>query len=266
VNFSIADNDLVSLTKSFTPTAVLQGQPFTLSFTLSSPAETATATGRITSTVVNFTDVLPTSLIAVGGTPTLSGSCLGTTPPIAANAISIGISGIQVAAGPPTGNGAATVSCVVSVPVIAAPGQVNASCAANPPVFTNSATNISTLTNAINAVVPSCVVVGAATSLSVSKSNSPTTALLAGSSTTYTVTYTNNGPGIANNALISDTPSPGLSACTVLSCTPTGGASCPALTLLDANLFTGGTPLLAFPANSSVSLQVRCGVTATGLP
>jgi uncharacterized repeat protein (TIGR01451 family) len=267
MSFQINDDDRVQLSKVFNPTTVVQGAAFTLSFTLTSPAETASSTGRVTSSVVSFTDILPTGIVAVGGTPVLSGQCLGTTPAIAANTTSISISGLQVPAGPPTGNGAATISCVVSVPVTSAPGQSNASCAANPAAFTNSAINITSTANITNTVASSCVVIQAAANLSVTKTNSPTTTVAAGSTTVYTVTFANAGPGGADGALIRDIPSAGLSSCIVLTpCSVTGSAVCPTVAALNGSLFTTGTTLATFPANSSISFRVQCGVTATGLP
>jgi uncharacterized repeat protein (TIGR01451 family) len=102
-------------------------------------------------------------------------------------------------------------------------------------------------------------------SLSVTKDNGTAT-LVAGSSTTYTITFVNAGPSAANNAIVSESPSAGLAACTVLSCVGSGSstaASCPAT---PANLLNpAGAALPLFPANSSVTFSVRCNVTATGL-
>jgi uncharacterized repeat protein (TIGR01451 family) len=101
--------------------------------------------------------------------------------------------------------------------------------------------------------------------LSVTKDNGTLT-LVAGTSTTYTVTFANAGPSAANNSIVSDSASAGLNACTVLSCTPAGSpapAACPAT---PANLLiAGGTAIPAFPSNSSVTFLVRCNVIATGL-
>jgi uncharacterized repeat protein (TIGR01451 family) len=101
--------------------------------------------------------------------------------------------------------------------------------------------------------------------LSVTKDDG-TLAVIAGTTATYTVTYVNSGPSAANNALIRDVSSAGLSNCTVLSCTPAGAptpATCPAT---PANLLTpAGTTIPVFPSNSSVTLLVRCAVSATGL-
>ncbi len=98
--------------------------------------------------------------------------------------------------------------------------------------------------------------------LGVIKDNGTLT-LAAGTSTTYTVTFINAGPSAANNALVSDVASAGLSACAVLSCNATGAASCP---VTPANLLApGGTTLPAFPSGTSMRFLVRCNVTATGL-
>lgn len=101
--------------------------------------------------------------------------------------------------------------------------------------------------------------------LAVSKTNG-TDSVLAGSTTTYTVTFVNNGPSSADGAVLSDQPGPGLDSCTVLSCTATGGnpvaASCPAT---PASLLSPqGLTASAFPAASALSFQVRCTVAATG--
>jgi uncharacterized repeat protein (TIGR01451 family) len=101
--------------------------------------------------------------------------------------------------------------------------------------------------------------------LSVTKDNG-TLMLIAGSSTTYTVTFVNGGPSAANNAIVSDSPSAGLSACTVLSCTPGGSATAASCPATPANLLNpGGTALPVFPSNASVTFLLRCNVTATGL-
>lgn len=266
VTFQINDDDRVRLTKAFNPTTVAQGSNFTLSFTLSSAAETASSTGRVTSSAVSFTDVLPTGVVAVGGTPALSGQCIGASPAIAANATSIGISGLQVPAGPPTGDGAATISCVVSVAVTSAPGQTNTSCAGNPAAFTNSATNITSPVNITNTVSPSCVVIVPAANLSVTKTNGTNT-LVAGSTAVYTLTFANAGPASADGALVRDVPGAGLSSCVVLSpCTTTGAAVCPSIATLNSSLFSTGVAIPTFPAASSITFRVSCGVSATGLP
>lgn len=107
--------------------------------------------------------------------------------------------------------------------------------------------------------------VACSTALDVTKTNNTTT-LVAGSTTSYTVTFSNSGATSADNAIAKDTPSTGLSACTVTACTPSGSPLpvCPAAGLWP-NLFTaGGLTLTSLPANSSISFNVSCSVTATG--
>lgn len=107
--------------------------------------------------------------------------------------------------------------------------------------------------------------VGCSTALGVTKTNNTTT-LVAGSTTSYTITFSNSGPTSANNAIAQDTPTAGLSNCSVTACAGSGSpiAVCPAAGLWP-NLFTpGGLTLSSMPANSSLTFNVSCGVTATG--
>jgi uncharacterized repeat protein (TIGR01451 family) len=112
----------------------------------------------------------------------------------------------------------------------------------------------------------------ATTTLSVTKSNGVST-LTAGETTTYTLTFSNDGGFAANNALIKDNPSAGLACNTVTCSSTTGGASCPTGLTLGVPTATSAVPNLfnntgvtvpTFPATSSVVLLVSCGVTATG--
>ncbi len=97
--------------------------------------------------------------------------------------------------------------------------------------------------------------------LSVSKTNGVTT-LTAGSLTVYTVTFANAGPSDASGSLIRDIPTSGLSSCTVLSCSGSGGAVCGSPTFTAIN--TSGYSLPTFPSGSSVVLLLQCSVNATG--
>ena len=100
--------------------------------------------------------------------------------------------------------------------------------------------------------------------LTVTKTNG-STASLAGSTTTYTVTFANLGPASADGAVVSDTPDAGLSSCSVASCSASGGtpaATCPAA---PANLLSGtGVTLPRLPAGGAVVFGVQCTVTASG--
>jgi uncharacterized repeat protein (TIGR01451 family) len=109
--------------------------------------------------------------------------------------------------------------------------------------------------------------------LGVSKTNGTTT-LVAGSTTSYTITFSNLGPSPANGAVVRDVYSSGL-ICTTITCVATTGtplASCPSSLLplgtpvstTSTNFFTSGETIAAFPPNSSVTLATICNVTATG--
>jgi uncharacterized repeat protein (TIGR01451 family) len=263
VSYSISDEDLPLLSKAFTPSTTLMGQSTTLVFTLTNPAETATATGRITSTpTVAFTDLLPAGIRTAGGTVVLSSGCVGAAPTVPAGTNTIAVSGIAAAGAPPSGDGAGSVTCTISVPVVNSPTFSNASCAANPAAFTNAAANVTGVVGAVSNISPACLVVTPAANLSVTKTNS-VTALAAGSTTSYTLTFSNNGPANAPLALVSDTPSAGLSLCTVTACSTTGTATCPGSF---ASFFGAGVALPSFNTGSTVVIQVQCGVTATGVP
>jgi large repetitive protein len=98
--------------------------------------------------------------------------------------------------------------------------------------------------------------------LSINKDNS-TSSTPAGASVTYVITASNAGPSAADGAVVTDPAAVGL-VCTTLSCSASAGASCPAS--LDVNAFqTSGLAVPSFPANSSVSFSLGCGVTATGI-
>jgi uncharacterized repeat protein (TIGR01451 family) len=139
--------------------------------------------------------------------------------------------------------------------------------------------SLTTLTNAVN-VAPTVgtsdtsatnnqstvtATVTPAAALAATKT-SGTTQTVAGATVAYTVTFSNLGPSPANNATIQDTASAGLSNCSVISCTGAGTptpATCPATPA--ASLAPSSTTIPSFPANSSVTLVVQCGVTVTGL-
>ena len=93
--------------------------------------------------------------------------------------------------------------------------------------------------------------------VSVTKTND-STSLLPGSTTTYVLTVGNAGPMAANGAVLRDVPGTGLSGCAVVSCTPTGGASCPAT--LAAILGATGAPIPLLPMGGQVQVQVQCNV------
>ena len=100
--------------------------------------------------------------------------------------------------------------------------------------------------------------------IGISKSDG-VTSLVAGSTTTYAITVTNNGPSDGDGSVLKDPLATGLS-CTAVSCSSvSGGAACPAPASVTIAALQGvGISLPVLPASSSVTFSVVCGVTATG--
>ena len=130
-----------------------------------------------------------------------------------------------------------------------------------------------TLTGATRTVVytppanmdSSCVFTNTRTAaLTITKTNSLNT-VTAGATVSYAITLANSGPSDADGATFSDPAATGLS-CTSVSCTGVSGtASCPAAgSVTVAALQGGGIALPSFPAASSITFSVTCGITATG--
>lgn len=112
---------------------------------------------------------------------------------------------------------------------------------------------------------PTSTTVQPTANVSITKSNS-VSAVMTGSTTTYSITVSNAGPSVADNTVVQDPAVTGLS-CTAVTCPPaglTGGAVCPA-TLTIAALQGAGLVVPTLPAASSVKLDVVCNVTATGV-
>lgn len=113
--------------------------------------------------------------------------------------------------------------------------------------------------------------VTAATSLTVSKTNSANT-LIAGTTTTYTITVANTGLADADGAALRDPDVNGLR-CTQIACTGAvgNGAVCPApagvtVASLQDMSPTGGIVISDFPYASTLTFALTCGVDADGLP
>lgn len=257
---------------------------------------------------VSILDILPVpfGLQTLAATATTVFSGVGTTGPSPTTTNSSGstptaVFGVAGSANSPTVNsftifpgGSVTVSFVVNVNTTTlATYQNNASTTFSDPTRTTGgpAVGSATINPAVSpggtyangAVVGGTnylsgsstvedVTLRATTVLSVTKTNA-VTSLVAGSTTAYTVTFSNTGVFPADNAIIKDSPSAGLSCTTVTCVSVTGGASCPvglplgvatAVTAVP-NLFNGtGIAITTFPGPSTVNLRFDCGVTATG--
>jgi uncharacterized repeat protein (TIGR01451 family) len=249
-------NNSSTVTVTVTPVA-------DLAITKTASTTTPNAGGTFTYTIV----------IGNNGPSAVTGATWTDTLPVGLGTITniVPSAGITASAAGSTISGTSTLAngqvATVTFQVAVAPGATGnlANVATvTPPVGTidpNTANNSNTVT----------VTIGQVANLSVTKDNG-TNSLVAGSTTAYTVTFSNGGPSAANGALIKDASSAGLS-CTSVTCSATtGGASCPTSMLplgtvvlkAATNFFGTGETIATFPANSSVSLVVNCGVTATG--
>lgn len=238
----------LSVVKTVTPTVALQGQTvvYTLNVSNSGPASVGKTT--VTDTLsAAFASAVWSCSVNTAGTATA----------------------VATACGSPSGSGSINTSASFSLggSIIY---RVTATLSST---FTGTATNIAvaTMTGAITDPNPSNNIstvtstVSPATSLSISKTNGTTT-LVAGQTTSYTVTVSNLGPGNAPNAVAKDPVATGLS-CTTASCTTTGTATCPVGTpaaILTALQSGAGATIPTLNAGSTVSFLVTCGVTATG--
>lgn len=96
--------------------------------------------------------------------------------------------------------------------------------------------------------------------LAITKAAAPST-VVSGGTVTYTLVASNVGATTVNDAVVSDTPGPGLSCTTPATCTENGG-SCPN-SLPSGDAFTGVT-IPSLPGDTSVTFTITCTVTATG--
>lgn len=110
------------------------------------------------------------------------------------------------------------------------------------------------------------LVIKPAANLSITKTDG-ITSLLTGSTNAYTITVANGGPSDADGAVVFDGVATGLDCSGAITCSTTGGATCPLGPQAFVNaLQTTGVAIPVFPSGSSVSLVFTCTVTATGEP
>ncbi len=103
------------------------------------------------------------------------------------------------------------------------------------------------------------------TLLAVSKNNG-VNSLVAGGTTSYTLTVVNSGPSSADGTVLRDPAVTGLN-CTSITCSSVaGGAACPAGGSTTIAFLQGATGIAVptLPANSTATFTLNCNVTATG--
>lgn len=234
--------------KVFVPGATAVGGTATLQIRLNNPNSRATTLSAL------FTDTFPTGMtVAAPPAITTSGCTLGS---IAATS---GLTTVTYAAGAALPTGGCTITANVSVSAVGSTAT-----------YTNTlaigALQTGFGSNAVGATAT--LAANASSFLSITKNNF-TTNVAAGSTTTYTIVASNAGPASANNVVVRDVPSTGLSCLNgLLSCTAAGGATCPA-PLNIQNFVQGGGPgtgltIPTFPSGSNVTFTLSCGNTATG--
>lgn len=239
----------LSISKSATPTVVLQGQTVVYRLDVSNLGPGLVEGGTVTDVLspTTFGTVSWTCSVLTAGTPTVLATGCGTAA---------GTGSVNHTVTLSLGGAVRFVITAVLQPdftgVVSNVGRATVTALVTDPDLSNNTTS-----TASNTVTP-------AAHLDVQKSNA-TDQLAAGSTTTYTVTVINNGPADADDAVLRDLPPDGL-ACTSVSCAgASGGASCPEPAELTMDNLTGdGVVIEDLPADSSVTFSITCGVTATG--
>jgi large repetitive protein len=241
----------VSVSKTATPTAALQGSTITYTITASNAgpgvAGSVTIADALNPAVVNVPSATWTCTVITAGSATAVTTACGAAAGTGSINTFVNLS-IN-----------STVRFVITAPLLSSfSGTATNTVAATltgTTVDVTPANNIVTVTSTVTPVV----------NFGVTKTNGTST-LVAGNTTVYTVTFANAGPGNGAGATVRDIPGTGLTSCTVLSCVGAGtpsAAVCPA-TPADL-LLAAGTAIPNFPANSSLSFSVQCAVSATGI-
>lgn len=235
-----------TLSKSFSPSTLLSGGTGTSVLTLSAGNPNAAV---VTIGSPGILDVLPTSpsAMVVANPVVTTNTCGGALVNSGNGSLAAGDAGVRLNGGTIAANSTCTISVVVLAPgpgIYLNTGNLSTVNAGSAPSATASFT-----------VLPSAV-------LRVNKTNG-VNSLVAGQSTTYTITVSNLGPASGNGTTVTDPVTPGLQ-CTTLSCSASGGAACPSPPLDAATLQGAGYPIPTLPAGGSVDFLLGCTVTATG--
>lgn len=237
-----------TLAKAFSPVSVVSGGTGTtvLTVTLGNPNGTAVALASPA-----LTDVFPVSpgAMVVASPLSTTNSCGGSLVDSGGGALAAGDAGLRLNGGSIPASGTCAFSVVVLAPT--------------PGLYLNTSSALSSLNAGSAGPATASFTVTASLDLRVSKTNN-TTEVVSGQSTTYVITVTNLGPASGAGTTVTDPVASGL-ACSTLSCSAAGGATCPAGTLDVGVLQGSGYVVPSLPAGSSVTFLLGCTVTATGL-
>ena len=240
----------LSVSKTVAPAVALQGQTVVYTLTVGNP-------GPAVVTSITVTDVLSpgiasaswTCSVVNAGSTTLVATTCGSSPTGTGsinNTVSLSINGSIIY------NITATLASTFTG-TLTNVGQASISSLITNPTPGNNSSTVA------NTVAP-------AAALAITKTNGTDT-LVAGQTTSYTVTVSNFGPGDAPGSVVKDPVAPGL-VCTAATCAVgSGTAVCPVATpsALLASLQGAGATLSTFNANSSLNFTVVCSVNATGI-
>ena len=237
-------------TFTYTLTPRNNGRPVgsqTFSTTQATDVALANVPASLGSNPVTVTDTLPSGITLTGVFNGTGWTCSGTGTVVCtlANA-----SAYPIAAS--TNFAALTATAGFTVGCSGGPGIATNTVSISQPVQESVTTN----NTALAVTTPTCV----STSLAVTKTNNTNT-LVAGSTTSYTITVANLGPSNAPGTTVLDPGAAGLS-CGTPTCSATAGASCPAP--LNTFQTTGVTITPTFNAGATVTFVLTCNVTATG--
>jgi uncharacterized repeat protein (TIGR01451 family) len=213
----------------------------------------------VTATTAQFSDPAVSNFIKGSISCIASGLSQCPTPTASITVLNVEGAGLTIPRIAPS----STVTFVIGGTVTGAPGSTITNIATVAAVgfidsdpTNNEATDVTGITGNVN--------------LSITKTNT-VTSLIAGSTTSYSITITNTGPSNLVNGVFRDTPSSGLQ-CTSITCAASGPALCPnpgsgAGELSIANMSSGSGVLIpSMIPTSSLRFTVNCNVTATGVP
>lgn len=198
---------------------------------------------------LTLTDTLPSGVAATNTFSGTNWSCSGTAP-VVCTLPDVNAYPIAAATNFPLVTGTVRITCV------GGNGKTNTAVISPGSGETLLTNNTGTVTTT---VTPACV----NATLTIAKINAGTT-LIAGQTTSYTITVANLGPGAAGGTTVTDPVAPGLSCTVNPTCAATAGAACPG-SLAIATFQGAGLVIPTLGSGSTVTFALTCGVTATGL-
>ncbi len=225
----------------------------TYSANQASPAVNGGAGTILTGGIVRVTDTVPAGLTIGAVTAPAGWSCTTAGQLLTCDFTPPGLPLAAVADLP----GPIVVNVTPTVGACPGPASNIASVVSTVAAYAES--NAANNTSAAVSTTFSCV-----SGVSVTKTDGKTAVTTPGTNI-YTLTVSNAGPAAADNSVLRDPATPGLSCTAAPVCAvASGSAVCPAGPLTMANLQGAGIGIPALPANSSLTFTVTCSVTASG--